>query len=109
MATWNLTRKVLIFLSKDGIMQFASRGTFEHHKYLKLGYLPCASVTTTRHAENLQVAACKLSYDGATYRYPIGKAQMEIDDLRKAGDRIEELYQHFKSNKPGWPDGWQPL
>ncbi len=101
----NLKRPVLIFLSKDGVFQFAREGTKRHAEMMKgYSYLPCASVNTLAEAEEIQTALCKLSYDGGLYRYHPFDGTLE--GLEDAGRRIEQLYQHRKSGASGWPEGW---
>ena len=99
----NLKRPILIFLSKNGVFQFARNGTKEHGKLLKSS-LPCASVNTISEAEDIQVATCKLSYDGKLFLY--SPFDQTLNGLELAGQQIEQLYQHRKSGKEGWPEGW---
>lgn len=99
----NLSRAVLIFLSKDGVFQYARKGTAQHAKLLKIGYLACASVPTLKDAEQLQTATCKLSYDGSLWRYPMDGT---LEGLELAGRNLEILYLHRKSGARGWPQGW---
>lgn len=100
----DFTRSVMIFLSKDGVFQFAKSGTRKFSCLLKsTAYLPCASVDTLQDANKLRIAVCALSYDGTLYRYPF---EGTLAGLELAGRNLEILYRHHKSGAVGWPEGW---
>lgn len=101
--TANMSRTILIFLSKNGVFMFARTGTKEHSRLMHDGFLPCASTNTLNEAEQLQTATCKLSYDGKLMLYPLDGT---LDGLMKAGEDLERLYLHHKSGAKGWPEGW---
>lgn len=100
----NLKRPILIFLSKNGVFQFARKGTAKHLE-LSNGSIACASVNTLAEAEEIQTATCKLSYDGKLFLYPFDHT---LRGLELAGQQIERLYEHHKSGAKGWPEGWAP-
>jgi len=97
----NLKRAVLIFVSKDGTFLFARKGTKEHRRLLKRGFLACASTNTRSEAESLQVGTCHLTYDGQRYIYPFDHT---VEGLIRAGEELEQLYQHRRSGALGWPE-----
>lgn len=98
----NLKRKIKLFLSKDGVFNFARTRTKKYRRLLGDGCLPCASVNTLKEAEDMQVATCKLSYNGLFYRYPLVREE-GLDGLKAAGERIEALYLYWQRGGKGWP------
>jgi len=96
----NLGRAVVIFLSKNGVFKFARQGTRAHRDLLRSGFLPAASVNAIADAKSLQVAKCKLSYDGERYIYPM---EPTLDGLFRAAQELDRLYLRRRSGKPGWP------
>lgn len=93
----NLSRDVIIFLSRNGVFRYAKIGTRAHARLNRVkadgsrSFLPASSVATFTEARAVRIRLCSLTRipGSSTYIFPL---EPNLDGLYRAGERIEKAY-----------------